>query len=238
MFPQMAEYQDLGQYIMKLFDDLIADSKNKINEARENFIRELPRKLSSRMTVSSMMVEGLIRDMSDQLLRINQDCLNEYSISIAKKARSANKKRSKAIETEFVENKELLERRQEEIEGLQAQNRAIEKKNQIIEQEKEEIRQNLSEMNSRIQELEKLLATANEEFENQITQLNTDWETKFRQNQEEWDSYVKLKIAEKEVRASTESTEAHEAVKAIKTIEAIDSAEAPKPKDEHEENSV
>ncbi len=230
----MAEYQDLGQYIMKLFDDLIADSKNKINEARESFIRDLPRKLSSRMTVSSMMVEGLIRDMSEQLLRINQDCLNEYSISIAKKARGANKKRSKAIEAEFEENKELIERKQEELEGLQAQNRALEKKNRIIEQEKEEIRKNFSEMNSRIQELENLLTIANEECENQIMQLNADWEAKFRQNQEEWDSYIKLKIAEKEVRESTkptESSEAIEAVKTIKAIESIDSNDSPKAND-------
>ena len=231
----MAEYQDLGQYIMKLFDDLIADSKNKINEARNNFIRDLPRKLSSRMTVSSMMVEGLIRDMSDQLLRINQDCLNDYSISIAKKARSANKKKSKAIETEFVENKELLARKQEEIEGLQAQSRALERKNQIIEQEKEEIRKNLSEMNIQIQELEKLLAKANENFENQIIQLNADWEAKFRQNQEEWDSYVKLKIAEKEVRASnksSETSEVMEVVKAIETSKEVDSTDSSKSEEE------
>lgn len=236
----MAEYQDLGQYIMKLFDDLIADSKNKINEARESFIRDLPRKLSSRMTVSSMMVEGLIRDISEQLLRINQDCLNEYSISIAKKARSVNKKKSKTIEAEFAENKELLEKKQEELDGILAQNRALEKKNQIIEQEKEEIRKNFSKMNSRIQELENLLTKANEEFENQILQLNADWEAKFRQNQEEWDSYIKLKIAEKEVRASTkptESSEAIETVKTIKDIESIDSNDSPKSKDEEKDSS-
>ncbi|MFX0085073.1 MAG: hypothetical protein ACFFAU_05305 [Candidatus Hodarchaeota archaeon] len=236
----MAEYQDLGQYIMKLFDDLIADSKNKINEARESFIRDLPRKLSSRMTVSSMMVEGLIRDISEQLLRINQDCLNEYSISIAKKARSVNKKKSKTIEAEFAENKELLEKKQEELDGILAQNRALEKKNQIIEQEKEEIRKNFSKMNSRIQELENLLTKANEEFENQILQLNADWEAKFRQNQEEWDSYIKLKIAEKEVRASTKPTESSEAIETVKTIndiESIDSNDSPKSKDEEKDSS-
>ena len=76
----MSEYQDLGHYIMKLFDSLITDSKNQINEKKDNFIRELPRKLSSRTTVSAMMVEGLIREISDQLLKINQDCLNNYSM--------------------------------------------------------------------------------------------------------------------------------------------------------------
>ena len=107
----MSEYQDLGQYIMKLFDALITDSKNQINEKKDNYIRELPRKLSSRTTVSTMMVEGLIREISDQLLKINQDCLNNYSISIAKKARSANKKVSKVQEEQLKENKESLQKK-------------------------------------------------------------------------------------------------------------------------------
>jgi len=204
----MAEYQDLGQYIMKLFDDLIADSKQKITEARDEFIRDLPRRMSVRGTVTSMMVEGIARDLSNILLRINQDCLNDYSISIAKKARSATKKKSKSVETEFVANKELLEKKQEEMEGVQAQIRALEKRDKILEQEKEETLKQFSEMSSRIQELEAILNTANTEFENQLALLNADWETKFRQNQEEWDSYVKLKLAEKEVKASAETTPA------------------------------
>ncbi|MHA2306611.1 MAG: hypothetical protein ACXACU_14595, partial [Candidatus Hodarchaeales archaeon] len=162
---------------------------------------------SSRATVSAMMVEGLIKEISDELLRINQDCLNTYSISIAKKARSANKKRSKSQESQFEENKELLQKKMDEIEGFQAQIRSIEKKNKILDEEKEEMLKHFSEMNSRISELENLLSTSKEDFDYQINALNAEWEAKFKQNQEEWDSYVKLKLAEKEVRSADELVE-------------------------------
>ena len=233
----MAEYQDLGQYVMKLFDDLIADSKQKITEARDTFIRDLPSKISSRTTVSSMMVEGIARDLSNILLRINQDCLNDYSISIAKKARSATKKKSKTIETEFVANKELLEKKQEEMEGVQAQIRALEKRDKILEQEKEETLKQFSEMSSRIQELEGILNTTNTEFENQIALLNADWETKFRQNQEEWDSYVKLKLAEKEVKASTETTPTETTPAETTPAETIDSEVIPESNEDDTKNT-
>ena len=193
----MAEYRDMGQYIMKLFDELIAVSKEQMNESTKTFCREFPRRVRTSMT--AMQGERFVREMAEQLIRINQDLLNQYAISIAKKARSASKTQSQTLEGNYEELQQLLAKKEEEVEGLQAQIQQIEQRNKNLEEEKEETLKQLSQMNTTIGELESRLANTTEEFSNQITQLNADWETKFQQNQEEWDSYVKLKLAEREV---------------------------------------
>lgn len=203
----MAEHTDLGQYIMKLFDELIADSKEQLNESQNSFSQEMPRKVSSRGSMTVMQAERFVREMAERLIRINQDLLNQYAVSIAKKARSASKKSSQTLETNQEELKQLLAKKEEETDGLQAQSKFLEQRNKILEQEKEETLRQASQMNSTILELEKRLSSVNEEFTHQINQLNADWEAKFQKSQEEWDSYVKLKLTEREVLSSKDTSE-------------------------------
>ncbi len=193
----MAEYRDLGQYIMKLFDELIADSKEQMNESTKTFCREFPRKVRTSMT--AMQGERFVREMAERLIRINQDLLNQYAVSIAKKARSASKTQAQTLEGSYEELKQQIAKKEEEVDGLQAKIQHSEQRNKILEEEKEETLKQLSQMNTTIGELESRLASTTEDFNNQIAQLNADWEAKFQQNQEEWDSYVKLKLTEREV---------------------------------------
>ena len=203
----MAEYTDLGQFIMKLFDELIADSKDQLNEAQKSFCEEMPRRVSARSSITVAQADRFVREMADRLLRINQDLLNQYAVSIAKKARSQSKKTSQSLSSDYEELKQQLTKKDQEIEGLQAQSRSLEQRNKVLEQEKEETLRQCSELNSALVELEKRLASDNEEFSRQIQDLNAEWEEKFQKNQEEWDSYIKLKLAEREITTTTDSTE-------------------------------
>ncbi|UCG90069.1 MAG: hypothetical protein JSU57_06295 [Candidatus Heimdallarchaeota archaeon] len=203
----MAEYRDLGQYVMKLFDELIADSKNQLIESQKSFLQEMPRRVSSRSSVTIAQTERFVQDMAERLIRINQDLLNQYAISIAKKARSASKKSSQTLESDFEEFKQQLAKKEQEVEGLQAHSKSLEQRNKILEKEKEEMLNQASKMNSTIIELESQLESANEEFTRQINDLKAEWEAKFQKNQEEWDSYVKLKLAEREITTTTDSAE-------------------------------
>jgi hypothetical protein len=203
----MAAYTDLGQYIMKLFDELIADSKDQLNEAQKSFCEELPRKVSARSSVTAAQAERFVKEMADRLVRINQDLLNQYAVSIAKKARSESKKSSKSLSSDYEELKQQLTKKDQEIEGLQAQSKSLEQRNKILEQEKEETLRQCSELNNALVELEKRLASDTEEFTRQINDLNAEWEEKFQKNQEEWDSYIKLKLAEREITTTTDSKE-------------------------------
>ena len=201
------EYSDLGQYIMKLFDELIANSKEQLNESLKSFLSEMPRRVTSRSSITVMQSEKFVREMADRLIQINQELLNQYAISIAKKARTASKNSSQNLESNFEEFKQNLLKKDQEIEGLQAQTKSLEQRNRILEKEKGETLRQCSQMNSTILDLEKRLKKANEEFESQINQLTTEWEAKFQKNQEEWDSYVKLKLAEREISSSADSPE-------------------------------
>ncbi|UCG02225.1 MAG: hypothetical protein JSW11_21870 [Candidatus Heimdallarchaeota archaeon] len=202
----MATYTDLGQFIMKLFDELIVDSKSQLNEAQQSFCEEMPRRVSARSSITVAQAERFVREMADRLLRINQDLLNQYAISIAKKARSESKKTSKSLSSDYEELKQQLTKKEQEIEGLQAQSKSLEQRNKVLEQEKEETLRQCSEMNTTLIELEQSLASANEEFTRQMNDLNAEWEAKFQKNQEEWDSYVKLKLAEREITTTTDDT--------------------------------
>ncbi|MFX1248688.1 MAG: hypothetical protein ACFFBQ_14975 [Promethearchaeota archaeon] len=195
----MAAYTDLGQFIMKLFDELIADSKAQLTEAQKSFCEEMPRRVTSRSSVTLAQSERFVKEIADQLLRINQDLLNQYAVSIAKKARSASKKSSDSLERDFEELKQQLSKKEQEIEGLQAKSRSLEHRIGILEREKEETLRQASKLNNTVIELEKRLTAANDEFSRQINDLNVEWETKFQKNQEEWDSYLKLKLAEREI---------------------------------------
>ncbi|MFX0123061.1 MAG: hypothetical protein ACFFAE_05445 [Candidatus Hodarchaeota archaeon] len=203
----MAVYTDLGQFIMKLFDELIADSKDQLNEAQKSFCEEIPRRVSARSSITVAQAERFVKEMADRLLRINQDLLNQYAVSIAKKTRSESKKTSQSLTSDYEKLKQQLTKKDQEIEGLQAQSKSLEQRNKILEQEKEETLRQCSEMNNALVELEQRLVSTNEEFTRQINDLNAEWEAKFQKNQEEWESYVKLKLAEREITTTTDSTE-------------------------------
>ena len=203
----MAVYTDLGQFIMKLFDELIAESKDQLNEAQNTFCEEMPRRLSARSSITVAQAERFVRELAERLVRINQDLLNQYAISIAKKTRSESKKFSKSLSSDNEELKQQIIKKDQEIDGLQAQSKSLEQRINVLEQEKEETLQQCSGLNNTVVELESRLANANEEFTQQINDLNAEWEAKFQKNQEEWDSYVKLKLAEQEITTTTDSTE-------------------------------
>ena len=198
----MAEYQDFGQYLMKLFDPLISECKQQIIEAREEYLREIPLRFASRTTISINTAETCIKEISDKILRINQNLLNNYSIQISKKARSQLKKQPAIDESEIVNLREQFTKREHELEGLRSKIKILENQNTTLESEKEQTLQQLSQMSKTINELNVKLNSSTAEFNNQINALNTEWETRFRKNQEEWDSYVKLKLAEKEVKSA------------------------------------
>ncbi len=80
---------------------------------------------------------------------------------------------------------------------------ALEKRARNLEAEKEETLRQFSRMTSVVTDLESKLSTMKTQYEKQIEDLATEWEDKFQKNQEEWDSYVKLKIAEKEIQTAT-----------------------------------
>ncbi|WP_455463934.1 hypothetical protein [Candidatus Hodarchaeum mangrovi] len=205
----MAEYQDFGQYLMKLFDPLISESKQQIMEAREEYLREMPRRFASRTTISVSNTETCVKEIADKILRINQDLLNNYSIEISKKARSQVKKHSDIEESEIESLKGQLTKREQEFEGLRSKIKILENQNTTLESEKAQTLQQLSQMTKTINELNTKLNSSSAEFNKQINILNTEWETRFRKNQEEWDSYVKLKLAEKEVKSAiTDNTSA------------------------------
>jgi DNA repair exonuclease SbcCD ATPase subunit len=197
----MSEYSDLGTYIMKLFDPLIAESKEQMNEAQKNFIRDIPRKAATRMSISIPRAEDFVREMSEMLIRINQELLHKNSVSIAKKVRSEDKKRAQSSE----DFKQIITKKDRDIEGLQAQIQTLEQRARTLESEKDETLKQLTNMVNTIKELENRLANVEEEYSYQISQLNLEWEKKFQENQEEWDSYVKLKLAEQEVHTASKT---------------------------------
>jgi len=195
----MSDYSDLGTFIMKLFDPLIAESKEQMNEAQKNFLREIPRRVATRTSVSVPRVEEFVREIAQELFRINQELLHQYSVSIAKKARNESKK---SIQS-FEDLKHTIAKKERDIEGLQAQVQSLEKKTRMLESEKNETLNQFSNMANTIKELENRLSSVEEEYKYQISQLNLEWEKKFQKNQEEWDSYVKLKLAEQEVQSAS-----------------------------------
>jgi uncharacterized protein YoxC len=195
----MAGYTDLGTYIMKLFDPLIAESKETMKDCQEKYLQELPRKLMSRTSISIGQAEGHVKDLANQLIRINQDLLNQYAISIAKKARNA-----------FKESSHNLAKKDQEIEGLKAQIQSLGQRSNTLEHEKNENLQQFQALRNKITELEQQLSSIHEDYNLQINRLNSEWEQRIQKSQDEWDSYLKLKLAEQEMRTSSKDSEEQE----------------------------
>jgi hypothetical protein len=193
---------DLGNFIMKLFDPLISESKTQLGESRDDFLQSIPRRVPAHSSVPVYQAENFVREITDQLIKINQDLLNQYSISIAKKTRSHARK-SDQNDSETLESlRETLMKKDAEIDGLQKQVNILEQRAKTLETEKEETLQQYSRLNTKVKELESQLSTIQTEHENQLLTLSKEWEEKFQANQEEWDSYLKLKLAEREVQSS------------------------------------
>ena len=193
---------DLGNYIMKLFDPLISESKRQLGESRDKFLQSIPRRVPAHSSVPVYQAENFVREITDQLIKINQDLLNQYSISVAKKARTQVRKSSQTDSNIVEELQQSLTKKEAEIEGLQKQVKILEQRAKTLESEKEETLRQFSRLNTTVMELESNLTTMTTQHENQLLTLTTEWEEKFRKNQEEWDSYVKLKLAEQEVQSS------------------------------------
>lgn len=193
---------DLGNYIMKLFDPLITESKNRLTESKESFLQSIPRKISAHSSVPVYQAENFVKEMADQLIKINQDLLNQYSISIAKKARKEVKNSFQTQMTDAEDHEKLLAKKDAEIEGLQKMMATTDQRAKNLEAEKEETLRQFSRMNSLVTDLESKLSASKLQHEKQVSDMIAEWEEKFQKNQEEWDSYVKLKIAEKEVQTA------------------------------------
>ncbi|MFW9778064.1 MAG: hypothetical protein ACFFE8_04355 [Candidatus Heimdallarchaeota archaeon] len=194
------QYFDMGQYIMKLFDqELIAASKELMGDCKEQYSREISRQVMARGSVSLTQAEQFVREMADKLIRINQDLLNQASITIAKKVRSRNKNQSKIQKADFEELNQQVEKKDREIEGLTAKTKSLEQRTTILEREKNESLTQLTNMSNVIQELQNRVSSMEQEYTQQIAQLNADWQQKMNKTQEEWDSYLKLKLAEREI---------------------------------------
>ncbi|MFW9854542.1 MAG: hypothetical protein ACFFFG_05760 [Candidatus Thorarchaeota archaeon] len=197
------QYFDMGQYIMKLFDqELIASSKELMGDCKEQYVREISRQVMARGSVSLTQAEQFVRAMADKLIRINQDLLNQASITIAKKVRSKNKNQSKIEKADFEELNQQVEKKDREIEGLTAKTMSLEQRATILEKEKNETLAQLTNMSNVIQELQNRVTSMEQEYTQQIAQLNAEWQQKMNKTQEEWDSYLKLKLAEREIQAA------------------------------------
>ena len=197
----MAE-SDLGNFIMKLFDPLITISRTQLGESRDTFLQSIPRRVPSHSSVPVYQAENFVREITDQLIKINQDLLNQYSISIAKKTRSFARKGDQSDSNQLEELEQSLAKKEAETDGLQKQVRILEQRAKTLENEKEETLQQFSRLNTTVTELNSQLTTITAQHENQLSSIASEWEEKFRANQEEWDSYVKLKLAEQEVQSS------------------------------------
>jgi predicted nuclease with TOPRIM domain len=193
---------DLGQYIMKLFDPLISESKEQLGASRDEYVKSIPRKVPAHSSIPIYQAENFVRDNANQLIKISQDLLTQYSISIAKKTRAAVKKKAQAGEESTEDLKQQLTKKEAEIEGLQKKVTALEQRSTRLEAEKEETLKQFSRVNAAVIDLESNLSATKMKYEKEITDLTAEWEEKFRQNQDEWESYVKLKIAEQEVQSS------------------------------------
>ncbi len=196
---------DLGNFIMKLFDPLISESRKQLGESQEAFLQSIPRRVPAHSSVPVYQAENFVREITDQLIKINQDLLNQYSISIAKKTRSHVRKSTQTDSNQVEELQQSLAKKEAETDGLQKQVRILEQRANTLQNEKEETLKQFSRLNTTVIELESQLTTIKNQHANQLLSLATEWEEKFRANQEEWDSYVKLKLAEQEVQSSVGS---------------------------------
>ncbi|MCK4848764.1 MAG: hypothetical protein KAT16_07075 [Candidatus Heimdallarchaeota archaeon] len=199
---------DFGTYVMKLFDPLIAESKKQLTEARSAYVQGIPRRTQSNVPI--YQAENFVREMADQLIKINQDLLNQYCIKIAKQARSSLKNSISTQKNNTEDIQQLLAKKEKEVEGLQKKVHSLEQRSINIEKEKDVTLSQFSLMDDKVKSLESRESTLKAHYEQKITDLTTEYEEKFRKNQEEWDSYVKLKLAEQEVQSANISSKQEE----------------------------
>ncbi len=199
---------DFGNFIMKLFDPLIAESKKQLGEARSAYVQGIPRRTQS--SVPIYQAENFVREMADQMIKINQDLLNQYCIKIAKQARNSMKNSVNTQENKTEDLQQLLAKKEKEVEGLQKKVHAVEQRSLNIEKEKDVTLSQFSQMDTKIKSLESRESTLKKQYEQKIAELTTEYEDKFQKNQEEWDSYVKLKLAEQEVQSVNISSKQEE----------------------------
>ncbi len=199
---------DFGNFIMKLFDPLIAESKKQLGEARDAYVQSVPRRTQSSVPV--YQAENFIREMADQLIKINQDLLSQYCIKIAKQARNSIKNSRNTQESKTEDLQQLLAKKEREIEGLQKKVHAVEQRSLNIEKEKDVTLSQFSQMDKKIKSLESRESTLKTQYKQKIAEMTTEYEGKFQKNQEEWDSYVKLKLAEQEVQSANISAKHEE----------------------------
>jgi len=199
---------DFGNYVMKLFDPLIAESKKQLGEARNAYVQGIP--IRTQSSVPVYQAENFVREMADQLIKINQDLLNQYCIKIAKQARSSLKKSVNTQEGKTEGLQQLLVKKEGEVEGLQKKVQALEQRSINIEKEKDVTLSQFSQMNNKIKSLESRESTVIAQYKQKIADLTSEYEEKFQKNQDEWDSYVKLKLAEQEVQSANISSKQEE----------------------------
>ena len=199
---------DFGNYIMKLFDPLIAESKKQLGEARNAYVQGIPRRNQSNVPI--YQAENFVREMADQLIKINQDLLTQYGIKIAKQARNSLKKNVSSQESKSENLQINLVKKEREVEGLQKKVYSLEQRLLNIEKEKEVTLSQFSRMDNKIKSLESRESTLKSKYEQKIAELTAEYEGKFQKNQEEWDSYVKLKLAEQEVQSANISSKQEE----------------------------
>lgn len=191
---------DFGNYVMKLFDPLITESKKQLGEARNSYVQNIPRRGQSNIPI--YQAENFVREMADQLIKINQDLINQYCIKIAKQARNSLKNTVNTQDSKTKDLQQLLAKKEKEVEGLQKKVQALEQRTNNIEKEKEVTLSQFSQMDTKIKTLESRESTIISQYEQKIADLTAEYEAKFQKNQDEWDSYVKLKLAEQEVQAA------------------------------------
>ncbi len=199
---------DFGNYIMKLFDPLITESKKQLEEARSAYVQSIPRRNQANIPI--YQAENFVREMADQLMKINQDLITQYSIKIAKQARNSIKNSNSTQESKSDNLQELLVKKEKEVEGLQKKVHALEQRTINIEKEKDVTLSQYSHMVNRVKELESKESTLKSQYEQKLADLTAEYEDKFQKNQEEWDSYVKLKLAEREVQSANISSKQEE----------------------------
>jgi hypothetical protein len=199
---------DFGNYIMKLFDPLISESKKQLGEARDTFVQGIPRRTQS--SVPIYQAENFVREIADQLIKINQDLLTQYGIKIAKQARGSLKKNTNTQEGKTEDLQEKLAKKEGEVEGLMKKVHSLEQRSINIEKEKEVTLSQFSQMANKIKSLESSESTLKADYEQKIAVLTAEFEEKFQKNQDEWDSYVKLKLAEQEVQTANISSKQEE----------------------------
>lgn len=187
---------DVGQFVMKLWDEVIAKTKTQMVEAKTNFLREMPRRYGNRTSVTPFMAESYIQDISDQLIKITSDQLNTNAVTTAKKVRQMIRSSSSGTEDHLKTLTEQANNIALENEGLKAKIESIESKITLYEEEKQESLILIGKLNSAVGERDTKLSQIEGEYTAYIHKLNAEWEAKFSKVSADSESYLQLKKLE------------------------------------------